>query len=62
VLLGLLGVNVWCWVFYAVKYVVVGFTWQCVLYVLGGNVCCLVFMWQNEMLDPLCSKVCFWVF
>jgi len=44
-LLGLLGGNMYCWVFYVVLCTVVGsFRWQRVLlYVLGGNECCCVF-------------------
>ena len=41
--LGLLGVNVCCWVFYVAICIVGSFSWQCVLYVSAGNVCSWVF-------------------
>jgi len=44
VLLGLVGGNMYCWVFEVAKCVVVMFRWQCVLLdLLGGNVCCGMF-------------------
>jgi len=43
-LLGLLGGNVYCWVFYVAICIVGSFRWQYMLsYVLGGNVCHWVF-------------------
>jgi len=43
-LLGLLGGNVYCWIFYVAICIVGSFRWQCVLLVLlGGNVWCCMF-------------------
>jgi len=43
VLFGILGGNMYCWVFYVAICVVVCFGWLCMLSLLGGGVCYWVF-------------------